>query len=218
MSLVPALAEAHAARIERLKRMGALPLPQAVVIPTGPSRLETGGVPHLAGRRRNGMLWEEQEIEILLSMAADRFSARAIGTKLRRSSNAVMSKARSLGVVLYMRPSREFFSPARGEEITALYKLVVNQEKSNKTRIRGIINMCADKYGVLPTDILGQGRSEVVVLARQQAIWLAANETGLSLMELGRQFMRDHTTVIHSIRRENDRTGKNVRGLGGRKR
>ena len=107
---------------------------------------------------------------------------------------------------------------ARGDEITKRYRLVVNQDLSSKVRVRGIIQICADRHGIPPDDILADSRDAPTILARQQAMWLAAKETTLSLAEIGRQFKRDHTTIIHGVRCENDRSGENVRGLGGRKR
>lgn len=211
--MVPALAEAQAARIERMKRMGLNAAPAPVVIRPAPPTVANKVRQRCAG----GFLWTNAEVDTLRDMAKAKFSARAIATKLRRSIGSVHGKARALSIVVYTRPSREFVTPLRGEEITQLYKLVVDQDRSSNARVRGIINLCASRHDVGSDDILGRAQCEALVKARQQAMWLAAKETSLSLTSLGKLFFRDHTTVIHAIRRENDRTGENVRGLGGRK-
>jgi len=51
-------------------------------------------------------------------------------------------------------------------------------------------------------DIRSQRRTKVVVRARQVAMYLAKTLTGQSLPEIGRRFGgRDHTTVLHSVRK-----------------
>lgn len=51
-------------------------------------------------------------------------------------------------------------------------------------------------------DIRSQRRTKVVVRARQIAMYLAKTLTGQSLPEIGRRFGgRDHTTVLHAVRK-----------------
>lgn len=78
-----------------------------------------------------------------------------------------------------------------------------------------IVRRTAFEFGVSVTDILGTGRTGDIVPARHRVMWLAARDTYNSLAGIGRILGRDHTTVIHGIRAENERTGTNVRGLGG---
>jgi chromosomal replication initiation ATPase DnaA len=92
-----------------------------------------------------------------------------------------------------------------------LYRLVVDKGWSKSARAREIIRICADKNGLTVDTILSPQRTQKVAEARQQAMWLVARETSMSLAEIGRIFDRDHTTVIYAIQRENERTGENVR-------
>lgn len=222
MTLSPALAEQHAAHIARMKRMGAyrhtpvVSIDRSAPISPSPKVLMATGDDERQ-RRSGGFAWTDEEVSILRAMAEKSLSTHAIAAKLDRSANSVRQKAKTLGVTVFRRPSREFVSRVREDDITRHYKLVVNQDRSSKIRIRGIIQICADRHGVNADGILADGRDAMTIIARHQAMWLAAKETSLSLAEIGRQFKRDHTTVIHSIRCENDRTGENVRGLGGRK-
>jgi chromosomal replication initiator protein len=54
--------------------------------------------------------------------------------------------------------------------------------------------------GVSREDLLSSSRTERVVRARQLAMYLARESTGLSLAAIAREFDRDHSTVLHSIR------------------
>lgn len=68
-------------------------------------------------------------------------------------------------------------------------------------RTRRIIKAVAEHYGVPVAVVLGPDTHRVNVRARQAAqaaVWI---ETNLSLPQVGRYFRRDHTTVLHSIRK-----------------
>jgi chromosomal replication initiator protein len=55
-------------------------------------------------------------------------------------------------------------------------------------------------YGVRRDDLLSSSRSQRVVRARQMAMYLTRQLTGMSLAEISRGFDRDHSTVAHAIR------------------
>lgn len=56
-------------------------------------------------------------------------------------------------------------------------------------------------YGISPQRVLQRSRSKLVVEARSAAMYLARTLTSMSLTELGRAFGRDHTTVLHAVRK-----------------
>lgn len=60
---------------------------------------------------------------------------------------------------------------------------------------------------VTPSDIVGDRRSKTVVRARQIAMWVVREITGLSLPQMGAVFGRDHTTIAHGIRAAVEREG-----------
>ena len=70
----------------------------------------------------------------------------------------------------------------------------------------------AKKHGIQSSVIFGRGRRSRAVLARQEAFWRAYNETGASLTEIGRFWDRDHTTILHGIRRHEERMGVGKQG------
>ena len=55
-----------------------------------------------------------------------------------------------------------------------------------------------------PHDLRSASRTPRVTRARHLAMYLARQLTGLSLAEIARAFDRDHSTVLHAIRRVND--------------
>lgn len=63
---------------------------------------------------------------------------------------------------------------------------------------RRIIKEVAATYNVNVSDILGDSRKQPLVMPRQIAMYLAHDITGLSLVEIGKVFNRDHTTVIYA--------------------
>lgn len=67
-----------------------------------------------------------------------------------------------------------------------------------------IIKTVCNFFNVSISDIIGKSRMKNVVLPRQISIYLMRNLTRLSLKEIGKLFMKDHTTIIHSIEKVQD--------------
>jgi len=71
-----------------------------------------------------------------------------------------------------------------------------------KVTIDEIIRKVADHYTLRISDLLSARRARTVARPRQVAMYLAKNLTTRSLPDIGRRFGgRDHTTVIHAIRK-----------------
>ena len=66
---------------------------------------------------------------------------------------------------------------------------------------RQIIAAVAKEHGVTVAEIVGHRRSTWIVAARWEAIKRVSLETGWSLPRIGRVFDRDHTSVLHALRR-----------------
>lgn len=65
-----------------------------------------------------------------------------------------------------------------------------------------IIHEICAFYRVEEHQLLGKSRQAEIVAARQAAMYLIRNMTGMSLEQIGdRVFSRDHTTVLHSVRK-----------------
>jgi chromosomal replication initiator protein len=60
----------------------------------------------------------------------------------------------------------------------------------------------AEHYQLKQADLISERRARVVARPRQVAMWLAKQITTRSLPDIGRRFGgRDHTTVLHAVRR-----------------
>jgi chromosomal replication initiator protein len=60
----------------------------------------------------------------------------------------------------------------------------------------------AEHYGMKQSDLISERRTRAVARPRQAAMWLAKQLTTRSLPDIGRRFGgRDHTTVLHAVRR-----------------
>ncbi len=75
------------------------------------------------------------------------------------------------------------------------------RETDRKISVSEIIKCVANHYNVKVPDLVGTRRTQDIVRPRQVAIYLSKTLTTKSLPEIGREFNRDHTTVIHSLRR-----------------
>jgi chromosomal replication initiator protein len=60
----------------------------------------------------------------------------------------------------------------------------------------------AEHYGLTQADMISERRARAVARPRQAAMWIAKQITTRSLPDIGRRFGgRDHTTVLHAVRR-----------------
>lgn len=107
-------------------------------------------------------------------------------------------------------------------KIMALRELEGNDVDSS-TVVRAVRDMFKDKSDILPSsDVIirevckfynieesalrGQSRVKDTAVARQVAMFLIRSQTNLSLNDIGREFdNRDHTTVLHAIKRVEER-------------
>ena len=61
--------------------------------------------------------------------------------------------------------------------------------------------------------IQGRARYASLSQARASVAWGLARQTSMSLPEIGAILQKDHSSIIHMIRSENERRGTDVRGL-----
>ena len=81
-----------------------------------------------------------------------------------------------------------------------------------RIKIEDILRIISRHYGVSKSDLLSQRRHRSVVWPRQIGMYLAKQLTQRSLPEIGRRFgNRDHTTVLHAIRKIEGQLDQNSR-------
>jgi chromosomal replication initiator protein len=79
---------------------------------------------------------------------------------------------------------------------------LIRAREPKRVKIEDIQKLVASHYSVTRADILSSRRTAVVVKPRQVAMYLSKALTLRSLPEIGRRFGgRDHTTVLHAVRK-----------------
>lgn len=71
-----------------------------------------------------------------------------------------------------------------------------------------IVEECAKYYTLRSEDLKGQSQSKNTVLARQISMFLIRRLTRYTLQDVGAFFNRDHTTVMHSLKKIEDMLAK----------
>ncbi|GLH82299.1 chromosomal replication initiator protein DnaA [Bradyrhizobium sp. SSBR45G] len=88
---------------------------------------------------------------------------------------------------------------------------LVRPQEPKRIKIEDIQRVVARQYNVSRSDLLSSRRTANVVRPRQVAMYLAKTLTLRSLPEIGRRFGgRDHTTVLHAVRKIEALVGKDV--------
>jgi chromosomal replication initiator protein len=86
---------------------------------------------------------------------------------------------------------------------------LIRTREQKKVKIEDIQRLVANHYNVSRQDILSSRRTATVVRPRQIAMYLSKALTPRSYPEIGRRFGgRDHTTVLHAVRKIEELSGK----------
>jgi chromosomal replication initiator protein len=79
---------------------------------------------------------------------------------------------------------------------------LIGNGEPKRVRVEDIQRVVSRHYNVARTDLLSARRTQIIVKPRQVAMYLAKVMTPRSLPEIGRRFGgRDHTTVLHAVRK-----------------
>src|SRR3974390_234248 len=88
---------------------------------------------------------------------------------------------------------------------------LIRPQEPKRVKIEDIQRVVARQYNVSRSDLLSSRRTANVVRPRQVAMYLAKTLTLRSLPEIGRRFGgRDHTTVLHAVRKIEALVAKDV--------
>ena len=86
---------------------------------------------------------------------------------------------------------------------------LIRPQEPKRVKIEDIQRVVARQYNVSRSDLLSSRRTANVVRPRQVAMYLSKTLTLRSLPEIGRRFGgRDHTTVLHAVRKIEGLVGK----------
>ena len=103
-------------------------------------------------------------------------------------------------------------TPIKLDIAETIIRDLVQGIEPRRIKIEDILKTVSRHFGVSKGDILSQRRHRSVVWPRQIGMYLAKQLTSRSLPEIGRRFgNRDHTTVLHAIRKIDNEINNSAR-------
>ena len=128
---------------------------------------------------------------------------------LAHIARAVTGSGRELEGAFNQLLFRQRFEPQLTiERIDEILGHIYRSGEPKRVRIEDIQRVVARHYTVSKTELLSNRRTRTIVKPRQIAMYLAKVMTPRSLPEIGRRFGgRDHTTVLHAVRKIEDLSG-----------
>lgn len=149
--------------------------------------------------------WSDEDVRQLREMIAGGHSTIDIAKVLGRTKRTVQVKANKLGLSTKAGVLHGAIAPGQYESSTQADQRIAEK----------LIGQVCEEFEVSRAELLGQSRNKDIVPARHEACWRIAKATSLSLPHLGSIFNRDHTSILHAIRKRNEVHGENVRRMGG---
>lgn len=98
--------------------------------------------------------------------------------------------------------------PLRREVIESFLK---QQTHSPKLTPQAIARAVAQEFGITQAALRSSRRAAALVLPRQMAMWLCRNLCQMSLPAIGEHFQRQHSSVLHAVRKLDERLSKEPR-------
>lgn len=89
--------------------------------------------------------------------------------------------------------------PVNMEMVLATVPEYLSDAEPVSDKVRRVLTVTAQQYGVSAEDILGTSRKKEIKNARNAAMYVVRTITGLSLPQIGTYFNRDHSTVHSNI-------------------
>lgn len=183
-----------------------------------PSELESLE-PRVRSRLNGGVALEMQapDYTMRLAMLKQRLAAaRADDSSLDISEDVlahvartVTGSGRELEGAFNQLVFRQSFEPQiTVDRIDEILGHIYRTGEPKRVRIEDIQRVVARHYNVSKTELLSNRRTRTIVKPRQIAMYLSKVMTPRSLPEIGRRFGgRDHTTVLHAVRKIEDLSG-----------
>jgi len=128
---------------------------------------------------------------------------------LAHVAQAVTGSGRELEGAFNQLLFRQSFEPQiTVDRIDEILGHIYRSGEPKRVRIEDIQRIVARHYNVSKTELLSNRRTRTIVKPRQVAMYLSKIMTPRSLPEIGRRFGgRDHTTVLHAVRKIEDLSG-----------
>ncbi len=138
----------------------------------------------------------------ILEKKAERDGIRLSGDVAMLIANTISSNVRELeGTLIRLGAQASLMGTRLTLEFvkTTLAKMNLNRVRVLTTK--QIIKIVANYYDIKPSDIRGAGRTRAISRPRQIAMYLSRKLTKSSFPELGRDFKKDHSSVISAFKK-----------------
>ncbi len=154
----------------------------------------------LRSRFQGGLVLDIQAPELETRQCIVKMWSEERGTQLppdvvEAICTAVVSVRELEGLFLQIH-ARAALGGLRREQLEALTRRY--HQPRERLTLNRIIEVTAQKSGLLVEDLIGKKRSEPVSQARQIAMYLCRELTTCSLPQIGDAFKRNHSTVVHA--------------------
>jgi chromosomal replication initiator protein len=143
----------------------------------------------------------------ILKTTAERWNAKIPNEVIDYVSNNVSSNIRDLISIFYnLIEFAKLTERSLTLELTQQRFKDLSISRQDNFSIDNIIRVVSEYFSLTPNDLKGKKKTQNIVFARQLAMYIARIATEYSTTELGQEFGgRDHTTVIHSIEKINNK-------------
>jgi chromosomal replication initiator protein len=179
-----------------------------IVIASDRPPQELGGIEErLRSRFRSGLVVDVQPPDLETRIAILQLKARRDGMRIpdpvlhfiasKFDSNIRELEGALLRVVAFASLSREAIDLRVAEH--ALGDLL--PQSGREISPAAVVDETAEYFGLERDDLISKSRSRPLTTARHVAMYLLRELTGLSLIKIGEQFDRDHTTALHGIKK-----------------
>ncbi|NOQ50380.1 MAG: chromosomal replication initiator protein DnaA [Mycoplasmataceae bacterium] len=146
----------------------------------------------------------KNKIEGRKDFQIDSFDESALEFLAINFGSSVRELEGALNRIILWTITNEDISGLKLENVTTIFEGMYN--KKNNLSAKRIIQTVGKYYGITENNIIGKGRTSDVMLARHISVYFCRTMLDLSLIDIGRSFNRDHTTIINSVKRiESDR-------------
>lgn len=135
---------------------------------------------------------KSQSLGITLSENVTDYIATKIKNNIRQLEGTV-KKIEALRRVYGVMPSME--------QVQNIVKDVVSDSLPVSVVVTNIFNAVSESYGVSAEEIKSSSRSANISQARNICMYIIKTVTGITLKEVGTYFGKDHSTVLHSVKR-----------------
>ncbi len=153
-------------------------------------------------------LIEEKDTEQLVEVCKNRLKFYKLHTELpvnqfltkKFNSISILASAIDLIAKQFNATNVPYLNTIKLADIQDTLNDFIEKQKATLLDEHALVKIIANVFGIKTSDLLGKSQAREATLPRQIAMYYLRKNFELSLLQIGRFFSRDHSTVISSIR------------------